>query len=177
MSTMNGEREGRSLRNLMWLGAAALLALPGIAMWRGVEGVHWTGADFAVMGVMLATLCGLVELGARLSRSLAYRAAFAIAAGTGFLTVWVNLAVGMIGNENDAANLVFAGVLGIAAVGTAAAGFRARGMAWAMAAAGVAQLGCAGFALFAGTAYEAALIALFALPWLLAAALFRAAQA
>jgi hypothetical protein len=177
MTTMHDEPRGRSLRNLMWLGAAALLALPAIAMWRGVDGVDWSGGDFVVMGLMLATLCGLVELGASLSRSLAYRAAFAIAAGTGFLTVWVNLAVGMIGNENNAANLVFAGVLGIAAIGTAAAGFRARGMAWAMVAAGVAQLGCAGFALVAGTPHEAVLIALFALPWLLAAALFRTAQA
>ena len=113
--------------------AAGLLALPAIGMWLARPGLHWTPLDFIVMGLLLATACGLYELGARLSGNRAFRAAFGLAALTGFLTIWVNLAVGMLGSEGDQANLMFAGVLAVAAVGSIVARFRPVGMAWAMA--------------------------------------------
>src|SRR5690606_40536271 len=101
----------------LWCGAAGLLSAPAIAMWLGAPGVHWTASDFVVMGLLLATACGLYELGARISGSVAYRAGFGLAALTGFLTVWVNLAVGMLGDEGNPANLMFAAVLAVAAIG------------------------------------------------------------
>jgi hypothetical protein len=171
------------LRPLVWGGSACLLLLPALAMWRGVEGVHWTVGDFVVMGTLLAAACALYELGTRLSGSTAYRAGFALAVGSGLATVWVNLAVGMFGGEANPWNLVFGGVLLVAAVGALVARFRARGMGLAMLATAVAQLGAAlglwvvlasGGAPDAGLppAREALLVALFALPWLGAAALF-----
>ena len=36
---------------------------------------------------------------------------------TGFLLVWVNIAVGFLGNENNPANLMFFGLLGLTLVG------------------------------------------------------------
>lgn len=162
----------------LWLGAAALLALPAIAMWLDAPGVLWTPLDFVIMGLLLATACGLYELGARLNGSRVWRAAFGLAALTGFLTVWANLAVGMLGSENHPANLMFAGVLAVAAVGALVARFRPAGMAWAMAVAGLAQLAVVAIAAASGRygAYELVLTACFSLPWFASALLFAKAR-
>lgn len=182
-------RRGRNrLRPLIWGLAALLLLLPAVAM-RFTTEVDWTTSDFVVMGALLTIACGLYELAAWLSGNAAYRGAFGIAVVTGFLTVWVNLAVGMFGSEDGALNLMFGGVLLVAAVGALLANFRAHGMARAMTATAVAQLLAAATGLVVGltvgtdeqegpgVAYEAFLTACFALPWLASAQLFRRAAA
>ncbi|RPE81962.1 hypothetical protein [Vulcaniibacterium tengchongense] len=183
--TPSGRGRNR-LRPFVWGGAAVLLLLPAVAM-RFTAEVNWTGADFAAMGLMLAVACGLYELGARLSGDPAYRAAFGIAVATGLLTVWANLAVGMFGSEDNPLNLMFGGVLLVAATGALLARFRAGGMAGAMGATAAAQLLAAGIGLAwglpagfdeprgAGVYLEALLAACFALPWLVSALLFRRA--
>lgn len=175
---MGHGRRGNRLRPFVWGGAACLLLLPALAMRFFPEsGVDWTASDFVVMGAMLATACGLYEFGAWLSGDPFYRAGFGAAALTAFLTVWVNLAVGMLGSERHPANLMFAGVLGVATMGALLARLKPRGMSRTMLAAGFAQLAAAG----AGVATQAfqprelILTALFALPWLASAALFGAA--
>lgn len=169
------EAHGNRLRPLVWCGAALLLLLPAVAMRFPATGVDWSAADFIVFGAMLATACGLYELATRTSGDAWYRAGAGIAVATGLLTVWVNGAVGMIGDEGDRANLVFAGVLGIAVVGALLAKLRAAGMVRAMLATGCAQAACAPLAWAHGEARAAFFIACFALPWLAAAALFRKA--
>jgi hypothetical protein len=172
-----GRRNG--LRPFLWGGAACLLLLPAVAMqWFPASEVNWTASDFIAMGVLLAILCGLYELGAWLSGNIAYRAGFGLAALTGFLTIWVNLAVGMLGDEDGTLILMFAGVLFIAAAGALAAGLKPRGMAWAMSAAAAAQLAAVGVAMALGGyhARELTFTAMFALPWLASAALFRKAD-
>ncbi|WP_082538767.1 hypothetical protein [Lysobacter sp. Root494] len=169
-------RRGRNrFRPLIWGAAALLLLLPAVAMQFTGE-VNWTGSDFLVMGAMLATACGLYELAVWLSGDTVYRAAFGVAVFTGFLTVWVNLAVGMLGSENNIENLMFAGVLLIAAVGALVANFRPRGMAWAMDAAALAQLLVCVIALVIGFRERGVfLAACFAAPWFASAQLFRKA--
>lgn len=169
-------RRGRNrFRSLIWGAAAILLLLPAIAMQFTSE-VNWTGSDFAVMGVMLAAVCALYELAVWLSGNAVYRAAFGIAVITGFLTVWVNLAVGMLGSENNIENLMFAGVLLIAAVGALVANFHPRGMARAMEAAAIAQLLVCAVALVIGFRERGVLLAAcFAVPWFASAQLFRKA--
>lgn len=172
-----GSRNG--FRPFIWGGAACLLLLPAVAMrWFPASGVNWTASDFIVMGVLLAILCGLYELGAWLSANIAYRAGFGLAALTGFLTIWVNLAVGMLGDEDGTINLMFAGVLFIAAAGALVAGLKPRGMALAMLVAAIAQLAAVGVGLALGgyEAHELTFTAMFALPWLASAALFRKAD-
>lgn len=184
--TPDTRRRSNRLRPLIWGFAAILLLLPAIAMHFTSE-VAWTASDFIVMGVMLATACGLYELGAWLSGNLAYRAAFGIAVVTGFFTVWVNLAVGMFGGEDNPLNLMFGAVLLLAATGALLAMFRPRGMAWAMGITATAQLLAAGIGLAVGLAIgtdeahgpsvfrEAFLTACFALPWFASSMLFRKA--
>jgi hypothetical protein len=172
---MQGGGRRNGLRPVVWGGAAVLLLLPAVAMQFAGSGVNWTGSDFALLGAILAVACGLYELGAWLSGNTAFRAGFGLAVLAGFMTVWVNLAVGMLGD--GPINLMFAGVLLVAALGAALARFRADGMVVAMVAAGVAQLACVGVGLWIGgfEAIELVLTAMFAAPWLLAALLFRKA--
>lgn len=169
-----GGRRGNRLRLATWGGAACLLLLPLLAMRLfPASGVDWTLSDFVVMGAMLAIACGAYELVAWISGNTAYRAAAGIAILAGFLTVWVNLAVGMIGNEGNPYNLLFAGVLAIALLGAAFARLQARGMVLAMCATAFAQVLVASIALVAGWDDRGAVFSgLFASPWILSAALF-----
>ena len=165
-------------RILMWGGAAALLSLPALAMrFYPDAGVNWSSGDFVVMGALLLVACSAVEIGARMSSHLLYRLGVIVAVGTGFLTVWVNLAVGMIQGEGNPMNLAFLGVLAIALLGAFAVRFAAQGMARVMIAAGIAQALIGVTVALAGLdkLYVALLIGLFALPWWLAAGLFQTA--
>jgi hypothetical protein len=157
----------------IWGTAACLLLLPAIAMRFPGSGVDWDARDFITMGVMFAIACGSYELATRLSDSVAYRAAAGLAIVTAFLTVWVNLAVGMLGSEQNPANLAFGGVLAIGLVGALVARFRPRGMAGAMYATAAAQGAMALYALFGGYAEVTLHIGMFVIPWLLSAQLFK----
>lgn len=157
----------------MWGGAACLLLLPLVAM-QFTDEVNWDQADFLVMGTMLLAACSAFELAARMSAHWAYRAGAAVAIVTAFLLVWINLAVGIIGTENNPANLMFAGVLAIGAIAAAIARLRPRAMARAMLATALAQALVAAAILFAGWGVKPlVLTAFFVASWLLSAALFR----
>jgi hypothetical protein len=167
-----GER-WRGWRIAMWGIAAGLLLLPAIAM-RFTPDVNWSASDFVVMGAMLGTACIACEAAARVSGNGSYRLAAAIAVGMAFVTVWANLAVGMIGDEGNPLNLLFGGVLAIALVGAIMAGFEAPGMARTMVVTGIAQA-LAGAAGLPSDPRGAVFSMAFALPWLLSAWLFRKA--
>ena len=157
-----------------WGLAAALLLAPAVAM-RFTTEVDWDETDFIVMGVLIGAVGLGIEFLVSRSSSVAYRLAAAVAMLTVFLTIWVNLAVGMIGSENNPHNLLFAGVILIALAGAVLARFRASGMTLAMAVAAVAQAAAAAAGL--ATDLRGAVFGMaFALPWLLAAGLFRSAS-
>ncbi|MDX1547169.1 MAG: hypothetical protein R3247_09290, partial [Rhodothermales bacterium] len=69
----------------------------------------------------------------------AYRAAVGLALGGALLLGWANGAVGLIGSENNDANLMYFGVLAVGAVGALVTRFRPRGMARALCAMALAQ--------------------------------------
>jgi hypothetical protein len=186
MTRMDGGRLWNRLRAIGWAAAALLLVLPLAAMRLGVPGIVWTLSDFLVMGALMGT-CGLVlELVTRLSVNLAYRFAATVGVGAAFLLVWVNLAVGFLGGEDNFANLMFLGVILVAAVGTLAVRARAGPMTHVLMATAAAQLlagiigYAAGWASPGGQAvYEVMMgTALFTGLWLISAYLFaRAARA
>ncbi len=175
IDTQHATTKPNRWRRAIWGTAACLLVLPLVAMQFTAE-VDWTARDFLVMGVLLASVCGLYELATRLSDNTAYRAGAGVAVVTGFLTVWVNLAVGMLGSERNPANLLFGGVLLVGMVGAVIARFRAQGMARAMHVAAFAQAAMVVYALVAGYAEVALPVGLFVLPWLLSAWLFNKAS-
>src|SRR5690606_26368117 len=94
-----------------------------------------------------------------------------VAALTGFALLWLNLAVGLIGDESNPANLIFLSVLAAALAGTLLARGRPRAMSLAMSATALVQLGVAMLAPVA-----APFTAGFTVLWLLAAWLFRRAR-
>jgi hypothetical protein len=76
----------------------------------------------------------------KMSDRIAYRAAVGVAAAAGFLLIWMNLAVGIIGSENNPANLMYLGVLAVGITGAAIAHFRPNGMARTLFVTAIAQL-------------------------------------
>ena len=161
---------GQRWRLLGWGGALILLTTPWVAMQFSRE-VNWSLADFVLAALIFAVAGTALELSARASASHAYRGGATLAVLSAVLLVWVNGAVGIIGSENNPANLMFAGVLAIAVVGAVVAGFRPLGLARAMLAAAAGQAAVALIALGLGhniLPISAVFIAL----WLGAALLF-----
>ena len=166
----------------MWGTAAFLLMLPLVAM-QFTDEVNWDETDFAVFGTMLAVACGTCEIAARTTGNTAYRDAVFVAAAAAFILVWMNLAVGIIGTEDNPANLMYGGVLAIGIIGAIIARFQPHGMARALVATALAQALVGVIALIAGLGSTAPsfpeaivfLTGFFAALWLISAWLFRKA--
>lgn len=160
-----------------WAGALALWLVPVVAELT-MEEMGWGAEDFVVWAVMLATAAGCFTLASRAAGSFIHRAGAVLAIGTGFMLVWINLAVGFIGAEDHPANLMYAGVLLVAVAGALLARGRAAGMARAMLATAAAHGVVGAVALLAALDTRwvvTAANAIFVVLWLLSAALFRAA--
>lgn len=174
-----GGRRGSRWRIAGWGIAASLLLLPFLAM-QVTYDVSWGAADFIVFGAMLAVAGGTFELAARMTANGPYRGAAGVAVAAAFLLIWVNLAVGFLGSEDNPANLMFFGVLTVAIIGSIIARFQPAGMAKAMTATAAAQALVGVIALAAGLGsagpdglYEAVMgSGFFAALWLLSAWLF-----
>lgn len=120
------------------LATAFLLLLPLLAMQFSHE-VVWGPFDFAIAGVLLAGTGFTYELVSRKGTNAAYRVAVGIAVLAGLLLVWINLAVGIIGDEDNPANLMYGGVLAVGVIGALIARFEPRGMARALFASAIVQ--------------------------------------
>jgi hypothetical protein len=120
------------------LATAFLLLLPLLAM-QITDEVVWDLADFAVAGVLLVGTGLMYELAASQTNKTAHRVAVGVALATAFILVWMNLAVGLIGNEDNPANLMYLGVLAVGLIGAVIARLEPRGMARALFATALAQ--------------------------------------
>lgn len=169
---MTAERFWTFVRIASWVVATGMLATVYGAMQMGVEGVDWSASDFLIMGILLYGSCIAFEIGARLSGSFAYRLAFGIAIATAFFTTWINLAVGIIGSENEWINLVFFGVLAVGFIGALISRFEAKGMALAMVVTAVAQAAIIAVALYYRSMEAVVLSGIFAASWAVCARLF-----
>jgi hypothetical protein len=129
--------------------AASFLALQVVAMLLTDE-VAWGPGDFALAGVLLGGTALLNEGVARTAGTTPYRIAGGIALAAALLLVWTALAVGIIGETGDAADLLYAGVLAVGIAGAVLARFRPAGMARALLATALAQALVAAVALIAG---------------------------
>lgn len=178
-SNGHGERGGMVWRVAAWACAGGALLAPLLI------GAPWSLSDYVFLGVLLGGAGLAVELAVRASRDLAYRAGAAVAAVAAGLLALVNGAVGVLGSEDNPANLVFFGVIAVAVAGSLLAGFRAAGMARAMLATAAVQVLVGAAALGAGVGlpgydglYEVVLgTSLFSALWLVSAGLFRRSAA
>ena len=128
---------------------AFILLLPLLAMQFTAE-VDWNWFDFSVAGALLFGTGLTYELIARKAGNTAYRAAVGVALAAALLLVWINLAVGIIGNEENPANLMYFGVIAIGIIGAIIARLRPQGMAHALFATAFAQALVAVLALIIG---------------------------
>ncbi len=173
----DGGRRGFPFRWIGWGAVALILLLPLVTR------APWTLFDYIVAGVVLGGAGLVLELVARASNSMAYRAGACLTIAASVLLLWVNGAVGFLGDENNPANLMFIGVIGVAVIGSVVAGFRARGMALAMFAAAAAQVAVGVTALALGWSspgndglYEVVMgTSVFGALWLVSGGLFRLA--
>ncbi len=142
----------------------------------------WDLADFAVAGALLFGTGLAYELVARNMGTIAYRVAVGVALAAALLLVWMNLAVGIVGEPDNLANLMYIGVLAIGLIGALIARFRPHGMARALFATALAQALVAVITVLAGLGAPVtppwALLILngfFIALWLVSAWLFRKA--
>lgn len=157
-----------------WGAAAALLLLPLFAM-QFTNEVNWGAGDFAFAGALIAGVGVSYELAVRATGSKAYRAAVGVALAAAFLLVWANVAVGIIGSEDNPANQIYYGVLAVGIAGALVARFRPAGMAHALIATALAQVAAAVIAMVAGWGFTGPVTLVFAALWLTSAWLFRKA--
>ena len=151
--------QGKRWRIAAWGIAGLILLAPLVAM-QFTEEVNWTAGDFVFAAALLFGTLGTYELAVRKSGNAAYRWGVGCALAAVFLLVWINGAVGIIGDEGNAANLMYGGVIAVGLAGAFAARFKPAGMARALAATAAAQALVAAIALAygLGEATEVALI-------------------
>jgi hypothetical protein len=122
-----------------WGAPVAIIMAPLVAMQLDAPGVNWTLSDFIFAIVLIGGTGLLFELAARASRNWAYRGGVALALVASLLIVWINGAVGILGNEDNSANLMFGVVVAIEIAGTIVAKAKAEPMVRAMAVTAGAQ--------------------------------------
>jgi hypothetical protein len=173
----DGRRRWNCWRIAAWGTAAALILLPWLAMQVSDE-VVWDLADFAFAGALVVSVGVTYELAARMTGNRAYRAAVGIALAAAFILVWGNLAVGIMGSEDNPANLMYGGVLAVGIIGALIVRFQPAGMARALFATALAQMWVAAVALIAGWGSTGDILLLtgfFAALWLISAWRFQKA--
>ena len=94
------------------LATGFLLLLPLLAM-QFTNEVVWDVADFIVAGVLLFGTGLTYKLAAIKVGNIVYRSAVGLALTAAFILIWVNGAVGIIGSENNDANLMYGAVIGV----------------------------------------------------------------
>ena len=106
-----------------------ILLIPLAAMLLKVEGWAWSAWDFVIFWVLIAAAILAYTFAASRANSVTYRVAAGIALATGFTLIWINGAVGVIGSEDNPANVMYGGVLAIGVIGAILARLAPLGMA------------------------------------------------
>ncbi len=137
-STAGDARRGSRWRIAAWSIGTAFVLAPLLAM-QVTDQVAWSAGDFVLAAALVGGLGLGFELVARRTGSRAYRAAIGVALAATFLLVWVNGAVGVLGSEDNPANLMYGGVLAVGIIGAITAQLRPHRMARALVATATAQ--------------------------------------
>lgn len=116
-----------------------ILLIPFFAMQFGNE-VNWSLMDFIVGGILLSGSGLSFVLLTHKAGNNTYKVATGIAVGTALLMIWANLAVGIIGNEDNPANIMYLWVLGVGVAGAVLAQFKPKGMSFALLATALTQV-------------------------------------
>ena len=107
--------------------ASIILLIPLLAM-QFTDEIVWSVFDFTAAWTLLFCAGLAYTLISRKMKNKSYRIAVAVAVITSLVIMWANLAVGIIGTEDNSANWMFVGVLGVGAIGTIISRFKPFGM-------------------------------------------------
>ncbi len=129
--------------------AAFLLLVPLFAE-MFLEGMDWGLFDFVAAWILLFGAGFTYRLIARKVNNINYKAATGVAVTTALFLVWSNLAVGLIGSEDNAANWMFVGVLALGLLGAIITRFQSKGMSKVLFSMALAHLLISIVALLAG---------------------------
>ena len=162
-------------RLAVWGGTAALMLLPVLPE-RLNGSVAFDIGDFMFLTILLVGVGTAYELAVRMRDDRAFVAGLGIAIATILIQAWINLAVGVIGSEDNPANWIYAGVLAIAVIGAIVARFRPASLTRVMILTAFAQLVAMIVALAAGLGFTGPITVFFCALWLISARLFRRAS-
>jgi len=138
------ERSTTLTRNTYWAVVGAVLAAAFLLAWMDLavstieepDGLAW----MAPLGFFAVPVIGaVIAYKETKTHGTRYRAAVGVALTIAFLLAWVNLAVGIIGSEDNPANLLYIGVLAVGIISALIARFRPHGMARALFTTALAQ--------------------------------------
>lgn len=118
---------------------AGILLIPAVLM-QFTREMNWDLFDFAFAGVLIFGTGLLFELARARVRNGPYAIATGMALAGAFLLIWINGAVGIIGNEGNPANLMYFAVIAVGFIGAIVARLKPQGMARVLFATAVAQM-------------------------------------
>jgi hypothetical protein len=117
-----------------WAALTGILLLVPLSAMQVTDEVDWTVFDFALVAALLLAAGAIFELAMRMQGGAAYRVGAGLAILATLMLIWITGAVGIIGTEDNDANMMYGAVLAVAVVGAIIARFRPEGMSRAMAA-------------------------------------------
>lgn len=159
-------------RILGWGTVIAFVLAPLVAM-QFTADVQWDETDFIIATVIFGIIGALVELTVLLTANPFTRAGGFLTILAGFMLLWANLSVGMIGDAGNPVNLLFGVVLLIAVAGAWLSILHRLILPTFMLAAGVTQFAIGLFAGILGSDFRGGMLTiLLATLWWLASLLF-----
>ncbi|MDO8668932.1 MAG: hypothetical protein Q7K65_01425 [Candidatus Buchananbacteria bacterium] len=133
-------------RSILWVVIAAFIFIVFLSMLFTDE---VSLGEAVAYGIILLAAGGFCELWQWLkTRTKVYRIAFVVGLAGALLLGWANGAVGIIGSENNPANLMYGAVFAVGLIGSTMARFKPRGMAHTLYAAALVQILIPAVALF-----------------------------
>lgn len=126
-----------------------LLSIPFTASYYTDE-VVWSLSDYILAGILLFGTGLTYKLVTNKTANTAYKVAVGFALFSGLFLIWSNLAVGIIGSEDNIFNLIYFGLPFIGIIGAIVVRFKAKGLASTMFTLCFAQLLITVIALFRG---------------------------
>lgn len=130
---MTSTAPSRRYRPVLWSVLALPILAAAVAMQFDGSGVDWTPGDFVAAAILLGGTGLALELLLRNPRGMPYRLASLLAAGGLLLLVWANLAVGIVGSENDPFNAFYFLAVPLVVLGAILSRLKPSGMAATMA--------------------------------------------
>lgn len=140
-----------------------------------VDDVDWETGVVIILGIFLVTPAVLHELASRYSGERAFKLALTLAIGATLLLLWVNGAVGIIGDDDNPANMIYLAIPAVVLIGAVIARLKPHGMKRTLYLAAAAQVLVFGIALAAGWGFTGPITVFFVGMWLSSATLFRKA--